>query len=225
MPIEQEHFLACRDCQVLQPIAVAGEARSDEATAAAGEAYDEFINDHIFHRITRFRRHGPEMQCNRPVWDPMAAITFEVTDGRATYVVNAGRRSIDEPRVYRFAPGVLRVQNTHVDIDDYDLRRGLDSRFYPQMVRSSKLDRFIAVVHEVISQIAPDQLEIAFDTAEDPAQSMARMPDTAYQEVLGRCAEIFDAWELPRVREFLRDNRNEDGLLVLRVRREFRTYT
>ena len=48
------------------------------------------------------------------------------------------------------------------------------------------------------------------------------MPDRSYQELLARCAEIFDPTELDTVSKFLRDNRNEDGLLALRVRRELR---
>jgi hypothetical protein len=82
------------------------------------------------------------------------------------------------------------------------------------------LDRFISVVHDIVSHIPPNDLEIAFDDADDPAVSIARMPTESYQELLTRCTEIFDAWEWPRVSRFLRDNRGEDGLLALRVRRQ-----
>ena len=63
-------------------------------------------------------------------------------------------------------------------------------------------------------------MEIAFDAADDPDVSIAGMPDGIYNEILARCAEIFDPWELPRVIDFLRDNRDADGLLALRVRRQ-----
>ena len=99
------------------------------------------------------------------------------------------------------------------------MRRGLDREFYPQALRPTKLDRFISVLHDVVRHIPPAELEIAFDLADDPAVSIARMPNETYEELLARCIEIFDPWEWPRVSRFLCENRGEDGVLALRVRR------
>jgi hypothetical protein len=107
-----------------------------------------------------------------------------------------------------------------VQIDPHDLRRGLDLQFNPQTLRPFKVDRFLAAVHEVINQIDADDLEIAFDDADDPSVSIACMPNATYDDLLARCAKIFDPRaELPRVAAFLQENRGADGLLALRVRR------
>jgi hypothetical protein len=116
------------------------------------------------------------------------------------------------------------VTNSEVLIDHRDLRRGLDLTFYPRALRLTKLDRFVSVVRDVVSQLNPNQLTIAFDDAEDPAVSVARMPDETYQELLARCAEIFDPSEFDTLTKFLQSNRYEDGLLALRVRREYRAF-
>lgn len=213
------HFLACRDCGELHPIPDTGAALLDDADDTAGDVdpYKEFRVRHHTHHLASFQRRGTECRANRPLWDPMATLTFEVTDGDRSYVVRATRRSIEDERVYRFALGGLDdVGNSEVQIDPRDVRRGL---FSPPPLRPMKIDRFLSAVQEVISSIDPDQLITSFDDADDPAVSVASMPDGIYNELLERCNDIFDQSELPRVVSFVCDNRNADGLLALRVRR------
>ena len=212
-------FLACHDCGVLHPVDATAPTRFDEAPTAS-EDYASFAARHATHHTARLIRQAGETASDRPLWDPMATLTFQATDGEQHYIVTAHRESIEDPRAYRFAPGELETKSSEVGVDDRDLRRGLDRQFFPHALRPTKVDRFISVVHEVVSHIPPDGLEIAFDAADDPAVSVARMPTESYEELLNRCTEIFDPSEWPRVSTFLQDNRGEDGLLALRVRRQ-----
>ena len=215
-------LIACRDCSVLQPVACVRSTGADDAAEAWREAYRQFLAEHRAHDLTWFARHGDELASDRVLWDPMATVTFEVTDGQRTYVATGSRTSLEEPRVYRFAPGTLDSVGAAILVDDTDLRRGLDLEFYPHALRLGKLDRFVLAVREVVSHLNPEELPIAFDDADDPMVSVARMPDQSYEELLARCTEIFDPAEIDTVSKFLRDNRDEDGLLALRVRRELR---
>ncbi|HEX7408194.1 MAG TPA: hypothetical protein VF515_11180 [Candidatus Binatia bacterium] len=217
-------LVGCRDCGVLvlHPATCHTTTPPDEASEEFIAAFWRFVADHQSHAITWLQRHGTEVASDRALWDPMATITFEATDGHQVYLVNGGRAAVEEPRIYRFAPGTLDVTNSEILIDDRDLRRGLDVTFYPHALRLTKLDRFVSVVRDVVSHLNPDALTVAFDDAEDPAVSVARMPDETYQELLARCAEIFDPSEFDTLTKFLQSNRYEDGLLALRVRREYR---
>jgi hypothetical protein len=215
-------LIACRDCSVLQPVACVRAAGTDDAVEASREAYCQFLAEHHAHDLTWFARHRDEFASDRVLWDPMATVTFEVTDGQRTYVATGSRTSLEEPRVYSFAPGTLESVGAAILVDDTDLRRGLDLEFYPRALRLAKLDRFVLAVREVVSHLNPEELPIAFDDADDPMVSVARMPDQSYEELLVRCTEIFDPAEIDTVSKFLRDNRDEDGLLALRVRRELR---
>lgn len=212
-------FLACHDCGVLHPVEPTGPTALGEA-APENEDYVAFVTEHASHRTGHLIRQDDETISEQPLWDPMGTLAFAATDGEQSYIVIARRESIEEPRTYRFTPGSLESQNSEVLVDDSDLRRGLDRQFFPYALRPTKLDLFISVVHDIVSHIPADALEIAFDAADDPAISVARMPTESYQELLARCTEIFDPWEWPRVSRFLRDNRGEDGLLALRVRRQ-----
>ncbi len=212
-------FLGCHDCAVLHAVAHNSGMRHDEAGEEALQAYQEFIGSHAGHRTAAFYRCNAEAHADRPLWDPMATITFEVTDGQDQYLVRSARLSIDEPREYHFTRGSLAMQSTAIAIDDGDVRRGLDREFYPHVLRPTKLDRFVSVLRTVISRINPDELAIAYDAADDPAVSVAPMPDATSQELLAQCEEIFDPWEFSRVSSFVHKNRDEYGVLALRVHR------
>ena len=208
------HFTACHDCGELHPLVDSAAILLDDGNGV--DSYQDFLARHRTHDMARVSRSGSECRADRPLWDPMATLTFEVTDGDLSYVVSATRQSIEDERVYRFALGVLdEAGHSEVQIDARDLRRGLS---YLQALPSAKIDRFLSALHEVISQIDPDELVTAFDDADDPTVSLADMPDEIYNEILARCTDIFDPPELPRVVAFLGDNRNADGLLALRVR-------
>jgi hypothetical protein len=210
-------LLACHDCNVLLPVLAASSQLPVDDEAA--DAYATFAADHAAHYTALLRRHGGECIADHPLWDPMARITFEATDGNQLYIVTAARVSIEEPRVYHFMRGALQVQHAEVDIDDGDLRRALDREFFPFALRPTKVERFLSILHEVLSRIDPNGLEPSFDLADDPDISIAVMPEGSYRELLARCAEVFDPSELPLVNRFLEDNRDADGLLALRLRR------
>ena len=218
-------LLGCRDCQVLYRVVNDPPPAWDEPTEDAIDTHNDFVACHAAHRLARFRRRSSDSHADGPLWDPMSTIHFEITDGEHTYVATCTRNAVDEPRLYRFAPGALEVCTTEVSIDEADLRRGLDRHFYPHAVRPTKVDRLMAVVHELVRSVDPEDLEIAFAASDDPAVSIARMPDYLYQELVARSTEVFDGWEMSTVGDFLSDNRDDDGLLTLRLRRTLRIVT
>ena len=99
-------FLGCHDCQLLSPVVA-----SDGATQDDQEAYREFAAAHGTHHTALLSWPTSETWSDRPLWDPLATISFEVSDGARTCVVHASRQCIDEPRIYRFQPGSLTVTN------------------------------------------------------------------------------------------------------------------
>lgn len=215
----KEIFLACHDCGVMHPVAQRATDPHDEADESAVESYSEFVATHRMHRTGPVRRAGEDTLMDRPAWDPMVTLHFEVTDGERPYVAIAHRDTLDAPRVYRFTPGRIGVCHARVAIADDDVRRALNRELSPALLRPTKIDRFIDVLHDVIARLEPSELEIAFDDADDPSVSIARMPDGIYAQLVAESVGIFDESEWPRVQRFLDHNRGEDGLLALRVRR------
>ncbi|HYD47162.1 MAG TPA: hypothetical protein VEB21_02375 [Terriglobales bacterium] len=212
-------FLGCRTCQTLVPVplAVAGEFQDDAGDVLL--SISEFLREHQFHPIAQFRKSGADTLADLPLWDPLATLRFEISDGSEVYVATCIRTSVDEPRSFRFAPGRLPAQEAELELDFGDLRRSLDLEFYPHALRPTKVDDLIEVLTDRIGRLDADSLDIAFDVADDPCCSVAPMPPDTVEAVIAASARIFDPWELDKVSRFLRDNSREDGLLALRIRR------
>jgi hypothetical protein len=210
-------FLACRSCGVVLP--VRPPERFAESIDELGCLCDRFSSAHRPHGLIGLLRCTSEVRADRGLWDPMATIRFEATDGRETFVVTSLRQSIDEPRQYHLTSGSLPVTSQEISIADGDVRRGLDMEFQPHAIRPTKVERFISALHEAVRSVRPQELSICYDLPDDPALSVAPMPDAAFESVVAACAEIFDSWEFPRIHRFLLANRADDGLLMLRVRR------
>ena len=219
---DRQRFVGCHTCGELLPLAHRDTDGSVIAREEAAAAHDEFRSRHAAHDPTEFVRHGSAMLADRPLWDPLVRVTFEITDGVHVYLATAERADIDEPRTYRFIEGRLTETATAVDVDAHDLERALDLEFYPHALRRAKVERFVRVLQDIVRHATLDDLDLddAFDDVSDPAVSIAPLPEPLFDELVRRCTEIFEPSELDRVLHFLHLQRNGSGLLTLRVRRE-----
>jgi hypothetical protein len=213
-------FLACHDCGTLVPADIAERTDFNGAAQELALGLQEFVVEHASHSLSELRRTEAESVSNGPLWDPLAPIQIELTDGEQCYVASGRRACIDEARRYEFRLSTLRIVSCQVDIDERDIRRGLDLEFFPHAVRPTKVDEFVDALHNALREVETEDLEIAFVDAQDPAVSIARMPEPTFQRLLAASARIFDPWEMPLVQRFLEENREEDGVLALRVRRQ-----
>ncbi|MBI3785401.1 MAG: hypothetical protein HY270_18570 [Deltaproteobacteria bacterium] len=197
------------------------DTRPSGAGATSEDPVAEFLAAHSGHEVAHLSQiDAIRIVASGPLWDPMTTLSVQVTDGLTFFVLITERRSIEEPRRCRFFPGKIAPLRPLINIDTRDLRRGLDLEFYPHLLRRSLVDRFIEVFVDLIHSLDPDELEIAFDDANDPTVSIARLPTHVHEALQARSAEIFPPEDLVRVRKFLDENRFEDGLLALRVHRE-----
>lgn len=211
-------FLACRDCGTLIPIALELHPCNGAATEMAA-AREDFAADHGSHSVIELRRTDTESISEGPLWDPMVKFHIELTDGSRAYVATVTRPSVEDERVYTFRPCALRTTACDVDIADGDVRRGLDLEFFPQALRRTKVEDFLGALREAIRDLPTEDLDVAFVDPDDPAISIAPMPEQAFQQLLVASAKIFDPAEVPLIERFLRENRRETGVLALRVRR------
>jgi hypothetical protein len=223
MPLfDRTRFIGCRSCGQLLPLPHGDTEGCAVAQEEAAAAHDEFRHCHAAHDTAEFIREGSTLLADRPLWDPLARVTFEITDGARVYLVTAERSDIDEPRTYRFTAGRLTETATAVDVAAHDLERALDREFYPLALRRAKVDRLLRVLQDIVRHARLDDLDLddAFDDVSDPAVSIAPLPEPLFDELVRRCTEIFEPSELDRVLRFLEFHRSGGGLLTLRVRRE-----
>lgn len=190
----------------------------DGISAADGLA---FFAAHAGHPVELLLRIDGAMVADRPIWDPMATVYFEVTNGRDRLLVRAARASIEEPIARSLVPGALRLSEVRVDVEAAPVLRALDAQFFPNAVRLTTVQRLLAAWRDVIRGTDAAALAVLYDCAEDPHASIARLPGTAFDELEQRSREILGDWELERVRAFLDRERGDAEALAVRVTRVF----
>jgi len=224
-PLLSKRFIGCHGCGCLTPIVLPERGDAADIVAAYVEDWHEFFAVHAPHGLSEFSCPIDTPVSGGPIWDPMAPLVFEVCNGATRYLVRAHRTSVEAPRRYDFAPGNLRVEPGVVELDENDVRRALDMELatddgQPERhERHERIDALLRAMHASLDGIDADELEIAFEDADDPEVTIAALPDPALQRILDAVAEIFEANTQDRVARFLRENRGEDGVLALRIRR------
>ena len=215
-------YLLCRDCRVVHRLPAGHElAAADQSSEEAAIAYGQFLVQHRHHPLERLSRATLTEHHDGPLWDPMRTSLIELTNGRETFTVRTARAEIDEQLTREVIEDRrLTLGAFHVTVEEAAIRRALDHHFHPYALRQTKIDHFVAAVQNVLATLPGEQVETAFDDADDPAVSIARLPDDGIVALLAHCMDIFDAWELARVASFVSANRDEYGALALRVRRD-----
>ena len=205
-------FLLCRRCGTLYSLPVRSDGDDDLQDLAT------FRAAHEAHGLEETRVVPDSLHFDGPTSDPMSVRWFRVRAATDELQVRSWRISIDEPRCHR-VERLLPPPAEHIDVDLPLLRRAFDRHFYPHAVRPSKVDRFTRAVTELVGDLDPAAVTIAFDDVDVPNASLGPFPAELCEPLLRRCTQFLDAWELEQVRRFIAEHRGPDGALAVRVRR------
>lgn len=210
-------FLLCRACAALLPLDPLGPWRDTDDEAAAEIA--AFQACHAAHGVEIAERLDEPARVDRPVWDPLATRWFQVAVAGERLGVRSHRTTLDDARRYEIVASELPPVSTRIDVDEPLLRRALDRHFYPQVIRPAELEAFITAVRELLAPVDPAEIDIAFDDPALPDAGIGPFPPALAQDLIARCASLFDPIGLERARSFVEDHRAEDGALAVRVHR------
>ena len=217
-------FLLCRSCGALCDLehssldSVPDDQRTSESDAHA------FWLTHREHGLEQVMRLPTAAIYDRPAWDPVATAWFHVRTARDSLVVRSWRSSIEEPRRYTVETNPPPEAGWAVNFDEGLLRRAFDMHFYPHAIRPAKVDRFLSLVHDLVSQLEGATIDTSFDDVEHANTAIAPFPNDLCDTLVSRSATIFDSWELERVAAFVRTHRLENGALALHIEHRFRQH-
>lgn len=214
-----DQFLLCRACGQLSPVGpqLAGPWHEDEGPSDI----NRFRRAHGSHGLEVATRTAAPAVFDRPIWDPMGTVWFEVQAGSEKFVVCSVRPSIGESRGWAMTPGAIEGRASEVALDEAYLRLALDRWFHPQVLPPRVSDRVLAVVGAVAQTLDPVALTTAYDDADDPQVSIAPLPIDARARVLSRTQSFLGDIERHRFKEFVDSHSGADGALALRVRHPF----
>jgi hypothetical protein len=207
-----DDFLLCRRCGTLHP--VSAQPLTDEDV----QEFAEFRAEHEAHGLEEAVLVSDSLHYEGPTWDPMTIRWFRVQTAGDQLQVRSWRTSIDEPRCHQVTCPLPPTADL-VEVDRALLRRAFDRHFYPQAMRPAKVERFAGAVDELVADLDPATVVIAFDDVDVPNASLGPFPTELCDVLLSRCAQFLDAWELEHARRFIADHRGPDGALAVRVRR------
>jgi hypothetical protein len=222
-----EQFLHCVDCEVVFHPTPYDRAPGWEATATGWREvpHDDcmaFLTTHARHRLRTLRPTGSAMLHEGPLWDPMVATYWEVSDGAETVVVQGSREHVDEPLRYRLIPGRLVAERLAVEIPEDDLRQQIDRALYPGICPERKLTAFVESCKRVVWDLDPATLEVIYDVPSDPSLSVARLPASAVARLAEHARRIFDRAEAARLAALLGPADDGSDLLTVLVRQRVR---
>jgi len=206
---EPRTFLACLDCGVLEP----NVSRRDRPAASG-----VFLSHHARHRTRQLQRRALRLSREQRWQRRDHSTAFAASDGENLYVVTHEHVGHGTPTTYQVRPAALLPTAATPAVDSETLRRGLASALFPYRLGEAKFTRFCQTLHDIVGKLAVPHLDVHFEAEQDPSSGIARLPETAYAELLSQSAPIFASWEWPRVENFL--TRDRDGLLAIRVHRE-----
>lgn len=202
-------FLACLDCGVLEPNAFRHDTGNDTSA---------FLRRHARHRTRQLQRRPLRLSREQRWQRRDRSTSFAASDGERLYVITSEHARHGAATLYQVRPAALLPSAATPAVDKETLRRGLASALFPYQLGEEKFGRFCRVLDDIVKDLAVPQLDLVFEAEQDPSSGIARLPDTAYEELRRQSAPIFSTWEWPRIENFLTHDR--DGLLAIRVHRE-----
>ena len=221
------HFLHCRECDELfrpSPYDRTPEFRLGPEGWIESTRDDcmAFLARHARHPLQTLRPAGQAAAHDGPLWDPMVTTFWEVSNGAERFVVQGWREHVGEPLRYRLLAGRLVAERVAIEIPEEDLRAQVDEALYPGVVPERKLRTFVDAFKAIVWDLDPCALEILYDAPNEPALSVARLPEAALRRVRERMATIFDAADCARLERWLGVASDEPDALAVLVRRQIR---
>lgn len=222
-----DQFLHCRDCDVVFRPTPYDRVPEYRMTA---DGYEEtprddcmaFLAAHARHALRTLRATDPTMVREGPLWDPMVATFWQVSDGDDTVVVQGWRDQIGDAMSYRVVPGRIVAERIAVEIPEEEIREHVDRALFPGIAPDRKLTAFIEAFKTLVWELDPRMLEILHDVPSDPTLHVARLPAWALERLTARARGIFDAEEHRRLAPFLDARGDAWETLTVLVRECFR---
>jgi hypothetical protein len=222
-----DQFLHCLDCGVVFRPTPYDRAPAWEATTSGWQEVPrddcmEFLTVHARHHLRTLRPTGSAMLHEGPLWDPMVATYWEVSDGAETVVVQGSREHVDQPLCYRIIPGRLVAERLAVEIPEDDLRQQIDRALWPGTCPERKLAAFVECCKQVVWDVDPATLQVIYDVPSDPSLSVARLPAAAVARLAEHARRIFDTTEAARLETLLGPADDGSDLLTVLIRQRVR---
>lgn len=196
-------FLLCADCSVVHRVSAADRAPlyGADGLAQAADDFQEFVGQHVDHRLRVLHRSSDAEVCSHARWDPMCQVAWEVSDGERSWVVRFGREDMESPRRYTITPGELQLVSESVEVDLEVLTQTVDEALFPHAVPPRKLDALVECCRRLLASVGTDALEPIDEDRADPTVQLACLPPQVAAALATQARSLFDEDESRAIAE------------------------
>jgi hypothetical protein len=221
------HFLHCCDCAAIfrpSPHDRAPQFRMtvDGYTEVARDDCMDFLARHARHQLETLRPTSAEPVHAGALWDVDAATFWEVSNGRATAVIEGRRDALGSPLSYRLHPGRLVTERVSVEVSEEEIREQIDLALFPGVAPARKVAAFVAAFKTIVWSADPRAFETVCHVPGDPSLAVAKLARADVERLGVRVREIFDPVEAAKVSACLGGIADHADAFTVLVRQQVR---
>lgn len=180
---------------------------------------EPFITKHKSHKIEELKVNRASWISDRSSSEPLKTSYFETTNGREDFVIKRWRDRIESPLRYEIVKGYIEVTDKLV-VHGESIRKQIQAEINPPISRN-KITCLIQVVERVVSQLDPkgllkDSLEL-----DNPLVLHCKLKNSTIKSIVELSKDIFKGEEFKKIRDFIYENSDYDGVMAPLVKRQF----
>jgi hypothetical protein len=184
----------------------------------------EFLRTHSGHPLEELSIESDSLTSEKPDYEPIRVTYILASNShKREFLIRRTRTALDQSASYEIIQGKLRVSNVALKIQEYELRKQIDSEKGFSLLLKRKMEKFIEAFRDEMAAISPEDFEREAESIEEGETSLIAyggLKDIHWERILGRCGRFFKESELKLVRRLIYEKRV--GYLICRngIRRE-----
>jgi hypothetical protein len=214
-----EQFIWCRNCDKIHHITKPDKCLNSEITKPATDDWRTFRDQHSSHNLEPLIAAGGRYFPTGKKTDPMAVAYIEVTNGRDRYLLQGARKSIGQPLQFALIKGRLADAGFRLQIQEAAIRKAMKHHFDGAQFADEKIDGFISLVREVVTEIEPSSLRVSGYSATDSNVAYGQMGETEVDALMAKCAVQFEDADVESIRRFVEAHRENSAVMAVLMRR------
>jgi hypothetical protein len=181
-----------------------------------------FLQKHNGHKTEQLTPLTPPIS-DKPYTEPLKTSYFEATNGTERFLIKRWRTKIDDPFAYEIIEGSIKLMSGTLRIQASAIKKQLQVENV-SLISDEKVNSFLQAVRTEVELLNPEALEITAE-GETPLTSYHQLGSTCIDRILTRCQDSFTEPELNKLRDFISEHNEYDGVMTVISKKELAIQT
>jgi hypothetical protein len=177
-----------------------------------------FFQKHHGHNTEQLTPLTPPIS-DKPYSEPLKTSYFEATNGTERFLIKRWRTKIDDPFAYEIIEGRIELTNGSLRVQTTAIKKQMQAE-NDLSISEKKVNCFIQAVRKEVEQLDPETLAVSAE-GETPLVSYYQLGSTCVDRILSRCRDKFTPGELNKLRNFINQHNEYDGVMTVVSKKHF----